>query len=71
MLIFVSRLDGAGSVFEVEPRDTVLWVKEKIEKKEGIPPNKQRLVFSGAELEDSRTLLDYNVKDKSILTAIS
>ena len=65
MQLFVKTLTGRTMTVDMNSTDSVETLKNKIYEKEGIPVDQQRLIFGGKQLENERTLADYNVQKES------
>ena len=67
MQIFVKTQNGKNMAIDVEPEDTVGKLKEKIQEKEEVPVDQQRLVYGGKQLDDEATLQSYDIKNESTI----
>uniref|UniRef100_A0A8I5TUM1 Magnesium-dependent phosphatase 1 n=1 Tax=Pongo abelii TaxID=9601 RepID=A0A8I5TUM1_PONAB len=66
MLIKVKTLTGKEIEIDIEPTDKVERIKERVEEKEGIPPQQQRLIYSGKQMNDEKTAADYKILDYTL-----
>lgn len=67
MQVKVITLSGDERIVEVDPSDKVLFIKEKLEEQEGIPPEQQRLIYQGRQLNDDKSLNSYKLKNGTVL----
>mmetsp|Transcript_23088 Transcript_23088/g.74315 ORF Transcript_23088/g.74315 Transcript_23088/m.74315 type:complete len:105 (-) Transcript_23088:1307-1621(-) len=70
MQLFVKTLDGKTISVDVDAGDKIEDVKAKIQEKEGIPPEQQRLIFGGKQMDAQKTLGDYDVQEGSSLSMV-
>jgi len=67
MIIFIKTLTGKSLILNVASNDTIGSVKQRIQDREGIPPDHQRLIYGSVDLQDVRTLAEYNIRKDSTL----
>jgi len=69
-IIYIKALDGNSITIDIKPSDTIFNIKEKIYEKGGIPPSEQDLFFNRTQLEDAKTLSDYNIHNLSTVNLV-
>lgn len=65
--IFIKSITGKTRTVDVNPDSTIAFIKQKLQEKEGIAPEEARLIFGGKNLEDDKTLRDYNLVANSTI----
>jgi hypothetical protein len=71
MQVFIKSMDGKTFIFEVQPTDTIESLKAKIQDREGLEPNRQRLLYVGKPLEDNRTFEDYQIQKEATIHLVT
>jgi ubiquitin C len=67
ILIYVKTLTGGQIDLFINPKDSIEGLKKLIQDQEGIPPDQQRIIFAGKQLENEKTLEDYSIENESTL----
>jgi len=70
MKVNILSLTGKTTTFDVEKSDTIESLKLKYQEEQGVPPDKQRLIFNAREMEDPRTLADYDIDDGAVIRVV-
>ena len=70
MQILIKMMNEKKILLNVKPKDSIQNVKRKVQQLNECPPDQQRLVFAGKNLEDDHTLSDYNVQNGSTLNLV-
>lgn len=67
MIVYIKTLTGKTLMINVDQNESIEGLKEKIQEKEGIPPDQQRIIFAGQELSDEKHFEDYSIKKEATL----